>query len=243
MKIEKYSSLGLDWPIKVPVTPDEFNTMAKRPVTDSSNPVVEVAVDHVIYHDTLGSIRSKFCAEVDDFLQKAERGGERTERGFPADPTVISWDSGRKDADNEQIDLNEAQWFNKVKAATGKAETDFAFLQEKVLADPKCQFDPSVRERQPAAPKKIPQNAMNAANNLIASHGKTEVDGKKLPQPVDVLDITNRLVAANPTAPKPEYEANGMPKAESLARLISANEARKRAQAKLATTYAAGDVG
>lgn len=237
MKTESYSSLGLQWPITVPETPEEFNTLAKKP-----NAVVEVANDHTVYHDTLGNIRVVFCEKVDEFLSKPEMAATRTANGFSESPTQVPWDSGNKDSEGEVIELNEAAWFNKVKAVTGKDETAFAFLQADVLKDERCRFDPSVKEKKPAQPKKIPANALSAANNLILNHGKSEIEGKKLAAPVDAIGLTNKLAQLNPTAPKPEFDDKGMPKPESLARLIAANEARKRAQAKLAAVYAE-DVG
>lgn len=213
MKTELYESVGLTWPIPVPESVDEYNTLAKRP----GNPCLDDAIDHTVYHDTLGDVRYHFA----EALGK-ETGIERRKK-----------DTGELDAEKKPIlkPENDGAYINYILAQLGKKATDFAHLQADIMS--KCAFDPSKAERIGVGGK-IPKFATNAASELLAMHGK-EINGKV----VDASAIAATLEGLNPEAPKtPPDTTTGLPTVEGLAKLIAANEARKRAAVKLSTQYA-----
>ena len=212
MKTSVYESIGVEWPILVPETVDEYNTLAKRP----GNPCLDDAIDHTVYHDTLGDVRKEFA----ELLLKEFK----TER--------LKKDTGEKDTEGKPIlkPENDGACINRLLAINGKKATDFPELIKAVSE--KVKFDPSVTVS--GGGRAVPKTVTNTAVELCAMHGK-EINGKTL----DVNALVLALEALNPSAPKHEQdEKTGLPTVDSLARLINANEARKRAATKLSTQYA-----
>lgn len=211
MKTEVYESIGVEWPILVPETVDEYNLLAKRP----GNPCLEDATDHTVYHDTLGNVRYEFAEALGKEL-KIDR---------------LKKDTGEKDTEGKPIlkPENDGAYINRMLATSGKKASDFPEIKKMVLE--KVKFDPSVSSR--TGGKQVPKSAVNAANELLAMNGR-EINGKV----VDANAIAVALEGLNPEATKHEKDANGLVTSESLARLINANEARKRAAVKLSTQYA-----
>lgn len=240
METKSWDSLGLTWNLNVPTTVEEYDSMAKKP-----GACLAAATAHVVFHSTLGDIRAAFASVLEREL--TERNLARKANG--EEPFDISWDSGKKNPEGEVIDLNEAAWVNKVLAVTGTKIGDWAFLQTKVLSGysyssvnpdgttitttvPGVNFDPSASERK-AGPPKLSKASLNAADALIAN---TKIG------PTGLIKLAKILETNNPTElKKQELNEDGTPKREYLARLVSAEEARKRAiaQAKLAEDYAA----
>lgn len=249
MKTETYKSMGLEWPLEVPSTVEEFDKMAQAEGACLAN-----SIDHIVFHDTLGNIRSVFTEELDKFLKAPERAADRVANGFPETAVEISWNKKNEAGedikkDGEVVELNEGEWFNRVKAQfeikDEAVASRFGFLVPAVLANPKCRFDPHVKPRQPGAPKKLSKESLNSADQLLFLHGKNEVDGKKLANPVDVIGLVEKLIALNKDAKEAqnvERQPNGLPTRDALARLISVNEARKRSERKLSNVVLA-DVG
>lgn len=220
MKTAEFDSLGLKWPLNVPDTTSEFDIMAGRP-----GACLEAAIRQIVYHNTLGDIRTTFCEVLDAHLKSL------------VPPVEVPWESGKKDAEGADVLLNEGAWINKVLALTGKTISEFAFLQPAVLNGDidtsvtppvvrraPVNFDPSTSERK-SGPPKVSKASLTAANSLITKLGD------------NVAALTKKLEALNPECKKAEFGEDGKVKPESLARLISANEARKRAEVKLEDVY------
>jgi len=236
MKAVKVNCLDLDWEIPgVPETAEEYDKIAGR-----QGACVQDAVNKELYHGTFGEIRSRFTDALDNLLKsdKMEDVEIRKANGLPAEPTTISWDSTTvedtaEDGTVTYKQLGEAAWLNKTLAKLNKKVTDLAFLQARV----QVKFDPTSKPRVPAGPKTPSKGSLAAADALLLNHGK-EVQGKL----VDASAIANKLAELNPedkSKVKLEIdEKTNLPKRESLARLIQANEARKRAEENLATKYA-----
>lgn len=213
MKPEVYASVGVDWTILVPETVDEYNTLARQ----AGNPCLDAAIDHIVFHDTLGDIRHEFAEALSKEL-KIER---------------LKKETGEKDDKGAAITKpeNDGAFINRMLAQTGKKATDFTDIIKAVSE--KVTFDPSVSARTGKS-KETPKFATNAAKELLAMHGR-EVNGKL----VDVNVITSTLEGLNPDCAKAERpEGSATPTSESLAKLIAANEARKKAAVKLSTVYA-----
>jgi hypothetical protein len=224
MKTEQYDSVGLKWNISIPETAEEYNLLAKRP-----NGCLEDAIDHTVYHDTLGDVRYEFAEGVakrlTELLPDKKEEFKRLKK-----------DTGATDDEGTPIlkEENDGVFLNRILALSGKSAGDFP--EVKAAVEAKVKFDPSVRERKPGAPKTTPKSALNAAGEIITLHGKT-VNGKI----VDAMRIANSLAELNPDVPKPTFGENGLPTQESLGKLIAANEARKRAATKLSSVYLATD--
>lgn len=208
-----FSSLGLEWKFTLPDTEEAYNGLAKRP-----HACLEAALKYTVFHDTLGDVRDTFTEVLDAHLK--EQG------------VTVPWESGKKDANGEEEFLNPQEWFKKACAVTNKKPADYSFLQEKVYA--KVQFDPSVRERKPPVPRKIPAPALDSAQALLDLHGK-EVRREGLPTiTVNVNEVAAAMAAKNPKAEAVVINpATNLPTKESLAKLIHANELRKRAEVNL----------
>jgi hypothetical protein len=220
MKIELFESIGMKWPISVPETVEEYNILAKR-----ANACLSDAIDHTVYHDTLGDIRYEFTEAVAAALQKQfpNRVDEfkRKEK-----------DTGRTSEDGSPIltKENDGTFLSRILALVGKQATDYP--DEKAAVEQKVKFDPSVRERKAGTPKTVPKASLIAAGELIALDGKT-VEGNV----ISLKAIVTSLEGLNPTATKVAYTPEGKIIPESLAWLITANEARKRAATKLSASY------
>jgi hypothetical protein len=224
MKTEQYDSVGLKWNISIPETVEEYNTLGKRP-----DACLEDAIDHTVYHDTLGDIRYEFAEGVakalattlpdkaDEFKRKKKDTGTTDDEGNP----VLK-------------EENDGVFLNRILALSGKSASDFP--EVKTAVEAKVKFDPSVRERKAGAPKTTPKSALNAAGEIITLHGKT-INGKI----VDAARIAKTLAELNPDTLTPTFGDNGLPTQESLGKLIAANEARKRAATKLSSVYLSTD--
>lgn len=212
MKKATYSSVGVNWDIMVPETVDEYNGLAKR----EGNPCLDDAIDHIVFHDTLGEIRYEFAEALSKEL-KVERPKK---------------DTGEKDEKGQPITkpINDGAFINLLLAQSGKKATDFPDIIKAVAE--KVKFDPSASTRTGGG-KEIAKQYITAATELLAMHGR-EVNGKV----IDAGAITTSLEGLNPSVEKQERGENGLPSKEYLGRLISVNEARKRAATKLSTQYA-----
>lgn len=212
MKKVAYSSVGVNWDIYVPETVDEYNGLAKR----EGNPCLDDAIDHTVFHDTLGEIRFEFAEALSKEL-KVERPkkdtGEKDEKGNPITKP-----------------MNDGAFINQLLAQSGKKATDFPDIIK--LVSEKVKFDPSTATRTGGG-KEIAKQYLNTAVELLSMHGR-EVNGKVF----DVNAVTTALEGLNPSVEKQPRGEDGLPSKEYLGRLISVNEARKRAATKLSTQYA-----
>lgn len=229
MKTVEYESLDLKWPFEVPTTVEEYNGMGV------GADCLRDAINHNIYHVTLGDVRGTFA----DVLQASVAAGYGD-----ISPQFINRDSTKKEDDGDGfVQLNDGAFINKVLSKTGKAIADFKGLQDIVLKGGEIKykdgegkdqtlkveavkFDPTRKPRQAPKPKTPTKQALEAADTIIKDHAEK------------VEAIVATLQGLNKDA-KIEHKKNedGSTHRETIAFLIMANEARKRAQEKLASKY------
>lgn len=233
MKTVEYDSMGLKWPIEVPASVEEYVKQFGADV------LLRTSVNHTVYHDTLGNIRS----DLAEALAAAVAIMPNPETGQPFG--LISRGSGKFEGEGEdrtEIDLNDGQYINKILATTKKKIEDFSFLVPIVLKGGQVEtldkegksiaikfdgnpFDPTTKPRQPGKPKTIPRQCLTAADAVLKNGAKA-------------TGIANKLAALNPDCKEGVVlDANGVVTRESLGRLIQYNEARKRAAEKLESKY------
>lgn len=177
MRIKKYRSLGLEVPVSVFESPAEYNAAAKRPNEDA---VVEDANDNLVYRGALADFREEFCVAVE-----GATGIKRTS------VAVLGKDGKPKvDSDGAEIvewDENEADYFRRVIASSGRSVESFQEIADATAAKLALAADPTVRERKPAGPKTPAKSTYAIADQLIA-------DGKATHTAADLSKLLGRHV-------------------------------------------------
>lgn len=199
---------GIPLTFKVPATHEGYNQIAQR----TGDACLEDAINYQLYHSTLGKLRSKFTAAIEK-------------------ETGVAWkmkDSGRK-KDGQPVMVpaeSDGTYFARVCSETGKEADDFAELMQQVADS--VYFDPSVTVRE-SGPKEVAKTYINTAKALF--EGADTAD--KVQQIcAKLLELNKDVKFEDDDQDDDGYTVTG------LARLISANEARKRRAANLEKQYA-----
>lgn len=208
MKKDIFNSLGIDIPLTVPETIDEFNSLD----TSRTNAALEEAINNVVYRDMLMEFREQFTAAVETetgiLFKRVQKKDSKGTLLFE-DKTTTNEDgtTTMEKVPTMVVDETEAVYFKRVLAEKNVEPTYFQSTAERVAAA--LVFDPKAGERATKGPSKVAQVYANAAKELIAA-GKGQEIATKL--------ATKLGVSVEPTE-------------DSLGRAIQLNEARKRAEA------------
>ena len=155
MKVVQYDSGGHKFNINVPESVDEFDSLAKK-----VGACLEAAIDHEVYHGTLGDIRDAFATKVEEV-----HGIKRREIG-----TGVFEGEGEAKAEVTKTEKNDV-FLSRVAAEknlTGEAPfQDIAnMLSHGGAAEVK--FDPSVRERKAPKAPVVAKWAIEQATKFLA---------------------------------------------------------------------------
>lgn len=247
MKPQTFSSLGLDVPIMVPETIDEYEgpKMANKP-----GAALASAINNEVYRGTLAVFRDAFCTEVEASMATLFPGDTTLKR-----KTKVGRQKKNSDGTTEDVlvfDESEAKYVGRVLATVGskmtppqdlKAEDYFKDLLAKVLAldeidestkSPKLdvdgaplklvRFDPTITERAERGPKTTPKVYLLAAGQIVAA-------GKADPW------LAHFGVAYTPAAGADEA-AQTAAKTQLIAKKIQELEEAERANVDLAAKFA-----
>lgn len=156
MKVVQYDSSGHKFNINVPESTSEFDQLAKK-----EGACLEAAIDHEVYHGTLGDIRDAFAEAVAE-----EYGITRREIG-------TGTFEGEGDAKTEVTTLEKIPVFlERVKAEKGLTrDAPFQDVADSLSAGgaKEVKFDPSVRERKAPKSPIIAKWAIEQATKFLAS--------------------------------------------------------------------------
>lgn len=179
MTQQTFSSLGVDFKHDVPATVEEFDQNAKK----AGQCLVE-AIANVVYRNSLASFRDAMIYGL-DAVKDAE--GNVTRAKVPGLEEItgikrLTKTQKRGDKEVQVPDESEMTYVKRVCAEKGWEGTDDA-------ADPNLQaiadaiavhikFDASAAARQPAGPKKLPEDYLNAAKRIYANGNQDKWAGK-----------------------------------------------------------------
>lgn len=161
MQTIKAKTLGMEFNLSVPSTPEEFDILAKAP-----GACLAEATKNVLYRSTLSDIRDALCEKVEEFT--------KIERATKPGPVKKDGSAGA-----EQWAETEEVYINRVLASRGfdsieKDEELKAIFDEVVAATP---FDPSAPVRS-SKPKTTAKIYLTAAENIIAAGGAEKAAAK-----------------------------------------------------------------
>lgn len=164
MKIKTYRSLGLNVPISVFESVDEYNAAAKRP---NENACLEDANDNIVYRGALADYRDAFTSKVE-----AITGIERK-----SEAVMLKDGKPRVDKDTGEPVLkyleSEAEYIDRALVESKRTIDSFQDTANEVAANLKA--DPTARERATPGPKTPPKSVYELADKLIASGKATAV--------------------------------------------------------------------
>ena len=153
MKVDEYKSLGHQFRINVPSSVEENDKLAKR-----EGATLKAAVDHEVFHGTLGDIREAFC----ELIEEAS-GIKRME------VTTDNADGSEGKTTKE----SPATFYNRVCAEKDLNPTSEPFAEQakrlSVGGDKEVPYDPSATERKAGKPPKLPNEYRIFAAQLIES--------------------------------------------------------------------------
>ena len=154
MKTVEYDSSGYTFKLSVPSTVAEFDQLAKRTDAALSN-----AIDHEVYHGTLGEIREALCDLVEEVykVERREVGTGKFETNDDGTKTeVLKWEPAVVFLDRVagEKSLPAVKPFQK--------EVD----RLSAGGDKEVKFDPSVHERK-SGPKKLAAKWTNMAGQFL----------------------------------------------------------------------------
>ena len=154
MQIEQYKSGGHSFAINIPSTVEEYDQLAKK-----SGAALDAAIDHEVYHGTLGEVRTKFMELIAE-----DTGIKPREVG-----TGIFTGEGEEKVEETKKEKFEA-YVNRVCAekSLDPEKEPFKHLAARLSAggDKEVKFDPSVTPRTGGGPK-IPVQDMTQAKAFI----------------------------------------------------------------------------
>lgn len=159
-------TLGFSFMLQVPETAVEYNAMAGA--KEGEDLCCEEAVDNIIYRSVLTGTRSDFCELLEATFN------------IPRDTKKVELKSKNEDGTPKYSEVyaeTEEVYVNKVLARTGKTRAELQELLDKVVA--KNQFDPKVKERKPAGPKKARKDLLHVTEAIVAQ-GKGDLLAQKL---------------------------------------------------------------
>lgn len=153
MKTVEYDSSGYTFKLSVPSTVAEFDQLAKR--TDAA---LQNAIDHEVYHGTLGEIREALADLVEETykVERREVGTGKFEEEDGKKVEILKW---------------EAPMVYLERVAAEKSFTSPKPFQKEVDrlsagGDKEVKFDPSVHERK-SGPKKLAAKWTNMAGQFL----------------------------------------------------------------------------
>lgn len=167
MRIKTYRSLGMNVPLQVPSTVEENDQLANAGESKRINPTLEDAVDNVVYRSSLADFRSLFCEAVE-----VHTGIKRHTKPVLDKKT----NEPKKNEDGSEKFVyteSEAEYFDRVLAATSRSIESFEDLKNSVVA--KVKYDPTASERGEAGPKTPPKSVYEQVDALINSGQATGV--------------------------------------------------------------------
>lgn len=203
MKPRIQETMGFNLTIQVPESVEEFNTLAKA--APNTNPCLDAANDQIVFHDTLGSIRSDLVRTLNG---EGDHGKEFRSR-FPNVPSRRVVGKTPKGGD---ILEKESVYLGLVRESGSISPEDLAAEAQKV-AD-RNPFDPSSSTSASQVAKRY---------YLLAEATKSAIDAGKGSWPTFV----EKFSALNPGF-EFEFDADGTtPKLDSVAAAYKANEVRE----------------
>lgn len=171
MKTQIVSSMGLQVPIQVPESVEEFELNAGGGVTPKVGSCLAEATLNIVYRCSLAEFRSSFSDAIENetgIERKTEPTGKKKKV-----KTVVDGVETETEEDILRYAETESVYFNRVQAETKKKAEDFKDLANKIASEIK--FDASATERVPTGPKKTPKVYLDAASTLIAANQASQV--------------------------------------------------------------------
>lgn len=155
MKVEVYDSSGYEFKINIPTSVTEFDQLAKK-----EGAALTAAIDHEVYHGTLGEIRESLADLVEEVY-----GIKRREIG------TGKFEEPDADGKKEEITKWEPVQMFLDRVAAEKGLTSVKPFQKEVDrlsagGDKEVKFDPSVHERK-GGPKKLAAKWTNMAGQFL----------------------------------------------------------------------------
>ena len=155
MKVVTYDSGGHKFNISVPESVEEYDALAKK-----QGACLEAAIDHEVYHGTLGDIRDGFAKAVGEHYNITQR-----EIG-----TGVFEGEGDAKVEVTKTEKNDV-YLARVAAEKGlTGDAPFQHIADMLSAGgaKEVKFDPSVRERKAPKPAKLPAWATEQAKKFLA---------------------------------------------------------------------------
>ena len=158
MRVETYKcGSQYEVAISVPTTEKEYDELAKKP-----GQCVIDAVDHTVYHSTLGDVRSKVVALIEKRYETKRREiGTGKFEGEGEDRTEVTKD------EPFEVFLNRVAAEKKLNGDKPFADI---FKAVSVGGSDEEKFDPSATARQPGKPPKLPNYYADAAKKIITGN-------------------------------------------------------------------------
>ena len=163
MKSVTYDSGGHKFNIAVPESVEEYDSLAKKQGT-----CLEAAIDHEVYHGTLGDIREGFAAAVAEHYKSPRR-----EIG-----TGLFEGEGENRAEVTKTEKNDV-YLARVAAEnnlTGEAPFQHIADSLSVGGGKEVKFDPSVRERKAPKPPTIAKKDIEEATKFLAESDEKRIN-------------------------------------------------------------------
>ena len=210
----KAKSLGMDFTIQVPSSVEEFDQLAGR-----EGATLDEAINNVLYRSFHAEFRPTFLHGSEELgiegIEKQTGIERRTKVVTPA-----KTDEAGKVTEDEVIayDESEANYFKRVCAEKGVESTHFQPYAQEVAS--LLKFDPKKAPRQSSGPKKVAKQYLDAAAQ-IEKEGRLETSAANLQSKLSTPESTWVVEAT----------------VESVARAISEDQRRKRAQQNIASEY------
>lgn len=200
------SSLGIDVPVQVPATVEEFNQNPWGKETGEGNPCLTEATNNILYRSWLAVFRAVFLHGQD-----ADPKNNVVEIPGLDEVTGVERKATKNDkGEIEEWTESELKYFQRVCAEKGKTPADFQDRANLVAAS--IPFDASASDRKPGLPKKTPKTYLEAADAVLAKGQGAAVAAK----------LTELL------SPNEPFQPNR----DSLGKAIMLYEAKKRAEAQ-----------
>jgi hypothetical protein len=219
MKNRTQETFGLTINISVPESVDEFNTLAKA--APGANPCLQAAIDQIVFHDTLGTVRDKFVTllaggKVVGVIngENVELDGAKLREQYPKLPTRTVTGQGPKKKDGTTPDVYEKDtiFIKKIKDSGAIPLPELVgILQQVADANP---FDPSTS----TSSSQIAKKYFNLADSTIAMVKSGEGDWP---------GFVEQFTEANPGFVFDFEDDGATPTRDSLAAAYKANETRE----------------
>ena len=155
MKVVEYDSSGHKFKIAVPESVEEYDQLAKK-----QGACLDAAIDHEVYHGTLGDVRDSFAGLVGEHYSIPRR---KIGTGV--------FEGEGDDRKETTVDEKDSVYLKRVaaeKELTGDAP--FQSIADRLShgGDKEVKFDPSVRERKTPTPPKPAKKDIEGATAFLA---------------------------------------------------------------------------